>query len=344
MDSEELHDGSVESAAAAIAALSQPPADDDPAKDAPEDEIPSEGQGQPDDREPDAAEEEPDVDDGDEAEADEPDDAEGDVEEDEEPEPTKTYTVKVGGEEVEVKEDELVAGYQRETDYRNKTAELAEQRRTFEQEREQQMQLWQSRLDAQVQMVMAGVPTLDSAELARMAEQEPEKWVAHQQVVADAHSKLQQLDQTRQEIEQQRQKEQGERDKEFIAKQIELMPQLVPDWAGEEGSKLKDAEQPKIVEYAIAKGFPKGELDNVFDARVWSVLRDGWQGSQKAEKVAIAKKKVKAAPAKTVRPGPGKGSKADRQASQLNELRSRAKKTGSVDDAAALFAAMSQKG
>ena len=47
------------------------------------------------------------------------------------------YTVKVDGEEIEVTQDELLRGYMRQKDYTQKTQQLAEQRRQFEQYRPQ---------------------------------------------------------------------------------------------------------------------------------------------------------------------------------------------------------------
>ena len=47
------------------------------------------------------------------------------------------YTVKVDGEEIEVTQDELLRGYMRQRDYTQKTQQLAEQRRQFEQYRPQ---------------------------------------------------------------------------------------------------------------------------------------------------------------------------------------------------------------
>ncbi|MGH9963014.1 MAG: hypothetical protein ACREBC_38845, partial [Pyrinomonadaceae bacterium] len=48
-------------------------------------------------------------------------------------EPGETYTVKVGGEEVQVTRDELLNGYSRTQDYTRKTQELAEQRKRLAQ-------------------------------------------------------------------------------------------------------------------------------------------------------------------------------------------------------------------
>ena len=47
------------------------------------------------------------------------------------------YTVKVDGEEIEVTQEELLRGYMRQKDYTQKTQQLAEQRRQFEQYRPQ---------------------------------------------------------------------------------------------------------------------------------------------------------------------------------------------------------------
>ena len=49
----------------------------------------------------------------------------------------QSYTIKVDGQEQEVSLDELKKGYQLESDYRNKTATLGEERRQLEAERQQ---------------------------------------------------------------------------------------------------------------------------------------------------------------------------------------------------------------
>jgi hypothetical protein len=53
----------------------------------------------------------------------------------EETQPTRTFRVKVGNEEVEVTEDELLSGYSRTADYTKKTQALAETRKAVEAER-----------------------------------------------------------------------------------------------------------------------------------------------------------------------------------------------------------------
>lgn len=61
-------------------------------------------------------------------------------EEQEEPQEEPKYTVKVDGKDVEVTQEELLRGYMRQADYTQKTQQLAEQRRQFEQYRQPQYQ------------------------------------------------------------------------------------------------------------------------------------------------------------------------------------------------------------
>jgi hypothetical protein len=69
-------------------------------------------------------------------EEEQPTETEEDTHEEETDEEPK-YTVKVDGEEIEVTQDELLRGYMRQKDYTQKTQQLAEQRRQFEQYRPQ---------------------------------------------------------------------------------------------------------------------------------------------------------------------------------------------------------------
>lgn len=69
-------------------------------------------------------------------EEEQPTETEEDTHEEETDEEPK-YTVKVDGEEIEVTQDELLRGYMRQRDYTQKTQQLAEQRRQFEQYRPQ---------------------------------------------------------------------------------------------------------------------------------------------------------------------------------------------------------------
>ena len=69
-------------------------------------------------------------------EEEQPTETEEDTHEEETDEEPK-YTVKVDGEEIEVTQDELLRGYMRQKDYTQKTQQLAEQRRQFENYRPQ---------------------------------------------------------------------------------------------------------------------------------------------------------------------------------------------------------------
>ena len=66
------------------------------------------------------------------SEEDEPESEEEEEEEGEDQTETSLYTIKIDGKDTDVTLDELKSGYQKDSDYRKKTTELAEQRKAFE--------------------------------------------------------------------------------------------------------------------------------------------------------------------------------------------------------------------
>lgn len=62
------------------------------------------------------------------------------------------FKVKVDGEEIEVSQDELLRGYMRQRDYTQKTQQLAEQRKQYEQYRQPQYQQPQQQMQQQEQL------------------------------------------------------------------------------------------------------------------------------------------------------------------------------------------------
>ena len=123
----------VNSAADMIRQMSEPeqPQEPEQPEDAPEQEVDAEEDAeQPDPEEPEGDTEQTE-------EAEEPEDPET---------PPQKFTVKIDGEAHEVTLEEALKGYQRESDYRQKTMALAEQRKAFEQRQKEIFDVGQSRL------------------------------------------------------------------------------------------------------------------------------------------------------------------------------------------------------
>ena len=136
-----------------------------------------------------------------------------------EEEPTPTYRVKVGKEEVEVPLDELLKGYSRTADYTRKTQEIAETRKAVEAERAKIEEANKLRdVYAQRLSVIEQMLNQDSGEdLATLKETDP---IGYATKVAEQVEREKQLAAVRaeqQRIAQQQQAEQSERLKAHLA-------------------------------------------------------------------------------------------------------------------------------
>lgn len=288
----------------------------DPATPEPEPEqVTPEPEAQP---EPEQAEAEPEI----------------EVSESETPEEAATaperYTVKIGGQERKVTLDELKKGYQLEADYRQKTATLADERRTLEAER----QSYKDRLDKLV-------PTLESAAQSKwakvdwqtLANEDPARYVAlHAEYQQDA-ALLAQARAEQYQLEQVRTQTQEKQHKEYLSQQYDLLKEKIPA--------LKDPEKAKVTtkaisDYLMTEGFTQEEVDSLGDHRAgviaWKAMQ--YDKAVKAKKAATAK----ASPAPPVQK-PGVQRPASTDAEKTAAAITRLGKTGSVDDAAAVFKA-----
>lgn len=237
------------------------------------------------------------------------DDSEADVVDDvddevEEPETDDRYVVRVDGEEVEVTLDELLSGYSRQSDYTRKTQALADERRQFQQERENTTQLasvLEQRL-SEVENLLSGqdeapnwvelAKKLDPREYAARKAQ----WDAQQEQLSIARQQREELKRLQAE-EQRRQFEEARRQGE------QMLPKVIPEW--QDADKARNEAQ-SIVRWATEQGFSQEALDNLVDPLAVKVLRDAWLYNQsQQQKPKIVKKKAP----KTAKAGTGVKSK-----------------------------------
>lgn len=224
-----------------------------------------------------------------------------DVEEPEESlEPGDTYIVRVDGEEVEVTLDELLSGYSRTSDYTRKTQALAEQRKQFEQERQQALSLAQTleqRLAEAENFLSQADEKPNWTELAKtMSPQEYNaaraQWDAQQEQIRTVKAQRDELRRMQAE-EQRRQMEEAAR------RGQEQLPKLIPEWQDPEKART---EAEAITQWAISEGFSQEALDNLIDPLAVKVLRDAWRfNNAMSQKPKVVKKKAP----KTARAGKG---------------------------------------
>jgi hypothetical protein len=250
----------------------------------------------------------------------------------------REYTVKIDGKEYSVPVKELVAGYQRNRDYQNKTQALANAGRNLTAGHQKVAQTYTRKLQ-QANAVIGEVRNLligdvNSQEMAALRVQDPAKWAVQRQVMAD---RIAQVDSVLQQIHQEHERHTAEYTatqnaarNATLDQERALLHQAIPDW-GNGGAE-------RLARYLASAGFKAAELEGVTDARMLSVAEKArkWDALQAAKKQPVTKK-AKPTPRAPARPGQGQIRKGAAQTTarrrEFDSAKSKAKKTGDMRDA-----------
>ena len=251
-----------------------------------------------------------------------------------EEEPTPTYRVKVGKEEVEIPLDELLKGYSRTADYTRKTQEIADQRKAVEAEKakiEEASKLrdtYAQRLGIIEQMLKQQ----DSGEdLASLKETDPIGYAVKVAEQAEREKQLSAVRAEQQRIAQQQQGEQQERLKTYLAQEAQKLAEAIPEM---NDPAKGQAIRTDIRNFAQKLGYSEQELSQVYDSRAVTALYKAMQYDKLMSGKGDATKKVQQAP-KMLKPGTS--TPEARQSQEVKQLRGRLKKSGKAKDAASLF-------
>lgn len=247
--------------------------------------------------------------------------------------------VKISGEEKEVTLDELRNGYQMESDYRRKTSELSEQRKTFEAERERIATEVKGRLNEAAQMsqffeqqLLAEYNGINWTELRQT---NPAEYAALQQDYNQRYSQLQNAKQRlaleSQRIQHEEQSKSVEAFRTNLRKEQEQLVSYIPEFGDETKAKALKAE---MRDFLKSSGFKDEEVNQVYDHRHVLVIRDAMKYRALQTKKPEIANKVKDAPKLSK---PGAKSSSDPNQAVVKELRARLRKSGSVKDAAAFL-------
>ncbi len=263
--------------------------------------------------------------------------------EDEEVEESTVYTVKVNGQDVEVSEDELIKGYSRQSDYTQKTQELAEYRRQLEQGAQHlQAEIAQTQ-QARAQYADAVATAIESnyshlqnfanVDWERLKTEDREEYLTKRDEYRQAEDSINQLKQKHAEASQQQQQEEAQQHQRMLQEEHHKMVSILPQWAEPETQR---ALAKSVTEFALSKGYTQEELSQLIDHRSILVLMQAKAYEDLTRKqTEVRKKKVKNKP-KVVKTK-AKKDKSDANALKRNEQMKRLAQTGRVDDAAGLF-------
>ena len=249
----------------------------------------------------------------------------------EEVEEQPVYRVTVDGSEIEVTQDELINGYSRQQDYTRKTQELANQRKTIE---EQSKELAQRdaiyaqllpKMEAELQASM-----VDEPDWKTLVDEDPVAYVREQQIWNEKKEKLEAAKAERQRLEKEAYEKQQQQLVQFVQEGQQKLLEIIPEWKNAE---VAQKEKLAIRDYGInVLGYAPQEMDAIYDYRALLGLRNAWLNSKTVE--ATKKKPTQKAPARVARPGTTTRKKSVAPAKRAKQVLA---KSGKVQDAAKVF-------
>jgi hypothetical protein len=266
---------------------------------------------------------------GAEANEDESSEAESDESEDQDEAKSNddTYTVRVDGEEVKVKLDELLNGYSRTSDYTRKTQALANERKSFEQELNQvraeraEYGQYLNQLRGLVTNQMGPEPNWEA-----LRQQDPVNFAVARQEWSLKQEQLARVTQEQQRVATMMQQEAEQKKAAHLAGQRQMLPKIVPEWSD---PSTAAADREKIVKAMTSVGYRPEELQ-IYDARAMALLRKAALYDEIMAGKPVMEKKVQAA--KVAQPGRPSKPKSD-----ARRALDRLSQSGRITDAAALF-------
>ena len=249
----------------------------------------------------------------------------------EEVEEQPVYRVTVDGEEIEVTQDELINGYSRQQDYTRKTQELANQRKTIEQQAQELAQRdaiyaeLLPKMEAQLKGELVNEPDWDT-----LYEDDPIAYVREKQLWDEKVRKLESVNAEQQRLQQENLVQQQQQLEQLVQYSQQKLLEIIPEWKTQE---VAQKEKAAIRDYAVNElGYSEQEIAQVYDYRALLGLRNAWLNSKTVK--ATKKKPTQKAPARVARHGTTTRKKSVAPAKRAKQVLA---KTGKVQDAAKVF-------
>lgn len=256
----------------------------------------------------------------------------------EQPAEEQRFKVKVAGEEREVPLSELLKGYQLESDYRIKTSQVAEQARAAQAQFAQAQALQQrysQALQTQMQQLAAVQPQPPDP---AMIESDPVSYLRQQQAYQGWQDQVRRVQDEAAQLQAAQAAQEQQHTAQIEREQAELLLKAIPDWS--DAAKAR-AEKAEVAKFLKAAGYTDAEIQGVRDHRAVvmarkAMLYDQLQAKQQQQQQQATQKVQNLPPKPPQRPGGGDVSPTDGRTRSMQSL----KKTGSIEDAAQVFASM----
>lgn len=239
------------------------------------------------------------------------------------PEPeVETFKVKVNGEEVEVTLEDMKKGYMMESDYRQKTSKLSEQRERLE-AREAELN---GRLDDAKVLIDVDMERLNSPEMQELKTDDPEAYLKE-------YDKLQKRVEKFNQLQAKHQNELNAKKENLLAKERDLLFTAFPEWKHDEQAMQREAAE--LLGVLKNSGYSQQELETLTDHRMFELAKKAKMLDDIQAKT-LKEKEKKATPTKNMRPG-ATPEKIDAKSEAQKKMRAKLKKSGRWEDALALL-------
>ena len=251
-----------------------------------------------------------------------------------------TYTVKVDGKDVEVTQEELLAGYSRQADYTRKSQVLSEQRQKADLElaaTQQERQRYLSQLEQFNTQADSKINELAKTDWTQLKEEDPTEYMLKRDQYRELQDNKRMVEEEQKNLQLKSQQENQAKWQEELGRQQEIMVQRLPEWTDpDKGPKLKQ----NIKSFAVKKGFTEQEVSSLIDARSVDVLHKAML-YENLLAAKISGKKTKVVP-KVTRPG-SPASKGEISGDKVKAQRARLKRSGHLNDASSLIESLMTK-
>jgi len=251
-----------------------------------------------------------------------------------------TYTVKVDGKDVQVTQEELLAGYSRQADYTRKSQVLSEQRQKADSElaaTQQERQRYLSQLEQFNTQADSKINELAKTDWTQLKEEDPTEYMLKRDQYRELQENKRTVEDEQKDLQLKSQQENQAKWQEELGRQQEIMVQRLPEWTDpNKGPKLKQ----NIKSFAVKKGFTEQEVSSLIDARSVDVLHKAML-YENLLAAKISGKKTKVVP-KVTRPG-SPASKGEISGDKVKAQRARLRKSGHINDASSLIESLMTK-
>ena len=233
----------------------------------------------------------------------------------------KELTFEVGGETLSA--EELKLGYLRQSDYTQKTQNLAESRKAAE----AQIEETTATMSALLSAAGADLSRFQGVDWERAAVENPEQYKQAKASFEQTRSTYEFIKAQSDQYQEQQQQQADTAQKEAATESLTVLKTNIPGWNNDLYYSIGQYAQKDL-------GVSSEEFNQVADHRIITALYKAMQFDQ--AKTVAAKKKIKASPTKTLSGGKADATKAT-QSESSRKANERLRKTGRVEDAAAVI-------